>query len=88
MNPMHTLSAKPDYFNTVHLPADTQVVLPAERGRRDHSPKSYSVRLCQNRECKRILWNRDVNAAINILRLFLDWVEGKQKPDQFRRAVH
>jgi len=22
------------------------------------------------------LWNRDVNAAINILRLFLDWVEG------------
>jgi len=32
------------------------------------------------------LWNRDVNAAINILRLFLDWVEGRSKPPEFCRA--
>jgi len=27
-----------------------------------------------------------VNAAINILRLFLDWVEGRSKPPEFCRA--
>ncbi len=46
--------------------------LSAERGRKDHGPESYSVRLCRNTECRRILLNRDVNAAINILHLFLD----------------
>ena len=62
--------------------------LPAERGCSDHGPNSYSVRLCHNTACTRILWNRDVNAAINILRLFLDWVDGRAKPLQFCRAVH
>ena len=59
----------------------------ADRGRRDHGPESYSVRLCINTACTRILWNRDVSAAINILRLFLDWVEGRTKPSEFRRAA-
>ena len=59
----------------------------AERGRRDRGLNSYSVRLCLNTGCTRILWNRDVNAAINILRLFLDWVEGRTKPLEFRRAA-
>ncbi|KAA6418449.1 MAG: hypothetical protein FRX49_11609 [Trebouxia sp. A1-2] len=57
-----------------------------ERGRKDHGPESYSVRLCRNTECRRILWNRDVNAAINILHLFLDWVEGRPKPPEFCRT--
>jgi transposase len=64
----------------------TYARLSAERGRKDHGPESYSVRLCRNTECRRILWNRDVNAAINILRLFLDWVEGRSKPPEFCRA--
>ncbi|DBA74950.1 TPA: hypothetical protein ACH3X1_010296 [Trebouxia sp. C0004] len=59
-----------------------------ERGRRDHGPESYSVRLCRNTECHRTLWNRDVNAAINILRLFLDWADGRAKPPEFCRDAH
>ncbi|KAL3141215.1 hypothetical protein ABBQ38_003554 [Trebouxia sp. C0009 RCD-2024] len=59
-----------------------------ERGRRDHGPESYSVRLCRNTECHRTLWNRDVNAAVNILRLFLDWAEGRAKPPEFCRDAH
>ncbi len=43
-----------------------------------HSLYSYGIGM---------LWNRDVNAAINILRLFLDWVEGRTKPIEFRRAA-
>ncbi len=54
--------------------------------RKDHGPESYIVRLCRNTESRRILWNRDVNAAINILRLFLDWVEGRSKPPESCRA--
>ena len=61
----------------------TQLCLCAERGRRDHGTESYSVRLCTNTECSRILWNRDVNAAINILRLFLARVNGQAKPPEF-----
>ena len=57
----------------------------AERGRGDHGPESYSMRLCRNTECHRTLWNRDVNAAVNILKLFLDWVEGRPKPPEFCR---
>ena len=60
----------------------------AERGRRDYGPESYSVRLCRNTECHRTLWNRDVNAAVNILKLFLDWVEGRPKPPEFCRDAH
>ena len=54
----------------------------AERGRRDHGPGN-SVRLCRKTECQRTLWNRDVNAAINILRLFLNWAEYRAKPPLF-----
>ena len=60
----------------------------AERGSRDRGPYSYSVRLCANTECARILWNRDVNAAINILGLFLDWVAGRAKPSQLVEFEH
>ena len=66
---------------------DANVVGSAERGSRDRGPNSYSVRLRLNTVCTRILWNRDVNAAINTLRLFLDWVEGRTKPLEFRRAA-
>ncbi|KAL3135720.1 hypothetical protein ABBQ38_006188 [Trebouxia sp. C0009 RCD-2024] len=59
-----------------------------ERGRRELGPESYSVRLCRNTECHRTLWNRDVNAAVNILRLFLDWAEGRAKPPEFCRDAH
>jgi len=33
----------------------TYARLSAERGRKDHGPESYSVRLCRNTECCRIL---------------------------------
>ena len=60
----------------------------AERGCADHGPESYSVRLCRNTERHRTLWNRDVNAAINILQLFLDWAEGRPKPPACCRDAH
>ena len=60
----------------------------AERGRRDRGPESYSVRLCRNTECHRSLWNRDVNASATILRLFLDWAEGRPKPPEFCLDAH
>ena len=67
---------------------DIAILCCAERGDRDHDSESYSVRLCTNTECARTLWNRDLNAAINILRLFLAWVNSEDKPAQFCRAVH
>ena len=49
--------------------------------------ESYAVRLCQNTECLRTVWNRDVNAAINMLNLAIAFAEGKVKPEAFRRTV-
>ena len=74
-------------FNTVMLlPGDSAYVV-AERGRRD-GPESHAVRLCRHTECARMVWNRDVNAAINILDLALQYAYGLQKPQAFCRDVH
>ena len=35
-----------------------------------------------------MMWNRDVNAAINMLQLCLAWASGADKPHEFRRPVH
>ena len=32
---------------------------------------SYAVRLCKSPQCPRMVWNRDVNASINMLHLLL-----------------
>ena len=47
----------------------------------------YAVRLCQNTVCLRTVWNRNVNAAINMLNLAIAFAEGKVKPEAFRRTV-
>lgn len=58
---------------------------PAKRKRLDGTMSDvYSVRLCTNTGC-RIGWNRDVNAARNILRVFLEANQGRQPPVAFRR---
>ena len=49
--------------------------------------ESYTVRLCQNTECLRTVWNRDVNAAINMLSLAIEFADGNVKPEAFRRTV-
>ncbi|KAL3131781.1 hypothetical protein ABBQ38_007499 [Trebouxia sp. C0009 RCD-2024] len=56
---------------------------PNNHGRRDRGPRSYDVRLCTNTVCHRSLWHRDVNAAINMLRLFLIWAAGQARPPEF-----
>ena len=48
--------------------------------------RNYGVRLCNNTECNRKIWNRDVNASINILNLLLSWTRGDSKPVAFLRA--
>ena len=35
-----------------------------------------------------MMWNRDVNAAINMLKLFLARISGAEKPPAFARTVH
>ena len=37
--------------------------------------------------CERTLWDRDVNAAINILFFMLWELRGEELPDVFRRGV-
>ena len=48
--------------------------------------RNYGVRLCNNTECNRMIWNRDVNGSINILNLLLSWLRGDSKPVAFLRA--
>ena len=55
-----------------------------DRGPRD-GPVSRNVRLCNNTVCSRTCWNRDVNAAINLLRLFRSWQMGQPRPPEFCR---
>ncbi|KAL3148147.1 hypothetical protein ABBQ38_014429 [Trebouxia sp. C0009 RCD-2024] len=62
--------------------------LPSIERCRNDGDHSYSVRLCSNRGCERMMWNRDVNAAINVLKLFLAWTSGADKPSAFARTVH
>ena len=59
-----------------------------------HQQKNcFRVKRCLNSDCSRGFWNRDVNAAINILNLFLWAVRGncncsassKSRPEAFRR---
>ena len=59
-----------------------------------HQQKNcFRVKRCLNSDCSRGFWNRDVNAAINILNLFLWAVRGncncsassKSRPKAFRR---
>ena len=74
----------PTCVTAAHQQAESAQCFPSERGRREYAPENYSVRLCRNTECHRTLWNRDVNAAIIIPRLFLDWA----KPPEFCRDAH
>ena len=47
------------------------------------------MRFCEVALCWRSVWNRDVNAAINILVLLAYWLAGQPRPAAFRPAhVH
>ena len=46
-----------------------------------------SIRQCENTACHRALWNRDVNAAINILNGLLRDFNGEDHPQTFCRAA-
>ena len=59
--------------------------LPADSEKRRRQ-RDYKVRLCDNTECHRMMWNRDVNGSINILKLLLSWLRGDSKPAAFLRA--
>jgi transposase len=47
--------------------------------------KNYRVKWCINTSCTRSLWNRDINAAINILLLFLQKCHDGSKSQRFKR---
>ena len=50
--------------------------------------RSYHLRVCQNDNCSRRVWDRNVSAAINILYLFHNYnVLNEDTPDAFRRGV-
>jgi hypothetical protein len=51
-----------------------------------HFTYPHSVRRCTNNECYRMVWNRDVNAAINILSLWLLGYVGDPIPKRFIRG--
>jgi len=48
-------------------------------------PRSITVRHCQNNQCDHIVWNRDTNASINILRLYWTQAMGNKRPIEFQR---
>ena len=49
---------------------------------------SYHVRICQNENCYRTVWDRNVSAAINILFLFKNYnVDLNETPEAFRRGA-
>lgn len=50
--------------------------------------RSYHVRVCNNALRPRSVWDRNVSAAINILYLFCNYVEGQETPAAFRRVGH
>jgi hypothetical protein len=45
----------------------------------------YRVLCCDNSNCIRTVWNRDINAAINILNIFLHLCVTGTRPEEFRR---
>ena len=52
-----------------------------------HGSEIYAVRLCQNTVCLRMVWNRDVKVAINMLNLAIAFFEGHDKPEAFGQNV-
>ena len=46
----------------------------------------WGVRRCDNNKCSRTFWNRDTNAARNILKVFLSSVQGVPLPAPFLRS--
>jgi hypothetical protein len=48
--------------------------------------RPWSVRRCINNDCNRTFWNRDTNAALNILHLFLCLAQNKERPGPFKRS--
>jgi hypothetical protein len=61
---------------------------PAKKRKPDGTTSDvYSVRLCTNTGC-RIGWNRDVNAARNILKVFLEANQGRARPMALRRPAN
>jgi len=49
--------------------------------------KCWGVRRCYTNDRDCTFWNRDTNAARNILNLFLCSAQGKQRPEPFRRKL-
>jgi len=50
------------------------------------SSKSWKIRICFNRECHRVYFQRDLNACINICKFFFWRLHGVDFPDEFRRG--
>jgi hypothetical protein len=48
--------------------------------------RSWHLRVCQNNACPRRVWDRNVSAAINILAMFLIYVQGQPRPIPFSRG--
>jgi hypothetical protein len=48
--------------------------------------ESYSLRVCSNNACIRTVWDRNVSAAINILHIFLEFANGRERPGPFQRS--
>ena len=48
--------------------------------------RSYKLRVCENNVCVCGIWDRDVNAAMNILKLWRLYAQGKPKPLPFCRG--
>ena len=46
----------------------------------------HSVRRCVTANCQRTLWNRDINAALNILHIFLYEAFYGERPEVFSRT--
>jgi hypothetical protein len=55
-------------------------------GKLVNGDRLHQVRHCENSACHRIYWNRDLNAAINILCKCLRFLWGQQDPPQFSRT--
>ena len=47
--------------------------------------KWFRVKWCSNNTCTRTYWNRDVNAAINVLNLFLELCHAGSRNSKFTR---
>ena len=57
----------------------------SQRDQEGHRHEIHGVRVCPNTLC-RIVWNRDLNAALNILKIFLAMAWDGRRPDIFRRS--